>query len=136
MILAWCIAATVCAAATAAVLLHPSVWRNDRNLPVAQWWLLTLLVVPGQVLPPLLFWLAWKRTYYIIPFLGPPIRVGMAAVGWATCALFFSYLPATVYALRKRWHWLWLLLHPFGTIWMLWGKWKAVRVNGSHYGAD
>ncbi|WP_047490907.1 hypothetical protein [Terriglobus sp. TAA 43] len=120
MILAWCIATTVCAAAMAAILLTPSVLRSSGKLSIAKLWLLTLLVIPGQVLPPILLWLAWKRTYYIIPFLGPPIRVGMAAVVWAVCALFFSYLPAAVYALCGRCHWFWLLVHPIETFRMLW----------------
>lgn len=131
MILAGCIAATACAATTAAILLSPSVWKGSRKLSIAQLWLLTLLVVPGQTLPPILLWLAWKRTYYIIPFLAPPIRVGMAAVGWAACALFFSYLPSVIYALRRRWHWLWLLVHPCGTFRMLWHAWEAVRAKGT-----
>ncbi|SDF95941.1 hypothetical protein [Terriglobus roseus] len=123
MILAWCIAATVCAATMAATLLTPSVRRSSGKLSITQLWLLTLLVIPGQVLPPILLWLAWKRTYYIIPFLGPPIRVGMAPVAWALCALFFSYLPATVYALRGQWQWFWLLVHPAATFRMLWRQW-------------
>gem|GEM_PF-3652405 len=131
MILAWCIAATVCAAAIAAILLRPSVWGGSTSLSTAQLWLLTLLVVPGQVLPPVLLWLTWQRTYYIVPFIGPPIRIGMAAVGWASCALFFSYLPAAIYALRGRTHWRWLLLHPFGTICMLWREWETVRKTHS-----
>lgn len=127
MILAWCIAATVCAASMAAILLTPSVRRSSGKLPATKLWLLTLLVVPGQALPPILLWLAWKRTYYIIPFLGPPIRVGMPAVGWAVCALFFSYLPVTIYALRGRWHWFWLLVHPIATFRMLWRQWSTGR---------
>ena len=125
MIVTWCIAATVCAAAMAVVLLTPSVLRSSGKLPPTKLWLLTLLVVPGQVLPPILLWLAWKRTYYIIPFLGPPILVGMAAVGWAAAALFSSYLPATVYVLRGRWHWFWLLVHPLETFRMLWRQWST-----------
>ena len=130
MILAWCIAATACAVAMAVVLLRlPSTQRmqGGRSISIVQLWLLTLLVVPGQALPPVLLWLAWKRTYYIIPFLGPPILVGVAAVWWAASALFFSYLPAAVYALRRQWHWLWFLVHPFGTARMLWREWEVIR---------
>lgn len=129
MILAGCIAVTVCAAAMATLLLSPPVWRSSGRLAITQLWLLTLLVLPGQVFPPVLLWLAWKKTYYIIPFLGPPIRVGMAAVGWASCALFFSYLPAAIYVLRKRTHWHWLLFHPLRTIWMLWREWRNRSQN-------
>lgn len=136
MILAWCIAATVCAIAMAAILLSPSVWRSDRKLSITQLLLLTLLVLPGQALPPVLLWLAWKRTYYIIPFLGPPIRVGMAAVGWAICALLFSYLPTAIYALRERTHWRWLPLHPLGTLWMLWQAWETARMPESQRSTD
>lgn len=128
MILAWCIAATVCAATMAALLLR-RLAQHGRNLPIAQLWLLTLLVVPGQMLPPVLLWLTWKRTYYVVPFLGPPILVGLTGVRWAIVALFFSYLPAAVYALRRQWHWLWLLAHPFGTLRMLWTQWEGRKTE-------
>jgi hypothetical protein len=116
----------------AAILLWPPARQaqGGRTLTIAQLWLLTLLVIPGQALPPVLLWLAWKKTYYVIPFLGPPIIVGVAAVWWAASALFFSYLPVAVYALRRQWHWIWLLVHPFGTARMLWKDWEAIRETG------
>lgn len=119
--LALCVASAVCAAAMAFLLLCAR--------PYARWslWRLllgTLLLIPGQVLPLGLLWQAWRHTYFVIPFLGPPIRVGMAAVWWAGAAVALSYVPAIAHAWKRQWTWLCVVLHPCGTILMLWRGWK------------
>lgn len=123
MILAWCVASTMCAAALCLLLMtHPASMKTMRG---ARLWWSSVLLLPGQVLPPVLLWLSWSRTYYVIPFLGPPVRVGMLPVWWAIAAVLFSYLPAMGYAVQQRWRWYWIVLHPCGTIRMLWHGWQS-----------
>ncbi|SEC09077.1 glycosyltransferase [Terriglobus roseus] len=87
---------------------------------------MTLLLGLGQVLPLPLLWLAWERTTFIIPFLGPPIRIGMAPVWWSVVALLLSYLPRVVNAVRYRQSWLGALLHPVGVALLLVLQWVAL----------
>jgi hypothetical protein len=119
--LAWSVTSAVCAAALAVMLLRT---QHDAEWPVWKLLLCTLLVVPGQVFPLPLLWLAWQHMYFVIPFLGPPVRVGVPAVGWACVAVSFSYAPAIVYACSGRWRWTWVLLHPGGSVRLLWREWK------------
>ena len=86
----------------------------------------TLLLVAGQVLPLLLLWMAWRSTIFIIPFLGPPIRIGMAAVWWALAAVALSFLPRMVNAARKRQSWLSVMLHPLDVVLLLVLQWFAL----------
>lgn len=87
---------------------------------------MTLFLAVGQVLPLLLLWLAWQRTVVIIPFLGPSFRTGMAAVWLAAFALFCSYLPRVVNAIRYRQSWLGVALHPVGIALLLVLQWYAL----------
>lgn len=120
--LALCVTSAACATALAVLLLHT---RPHAGWPLWKLLLCTLLLVPGQVLPLGLLWQAWRHTFFVIPFLGPPIRIGMAAVWWAGVAVVLSYVPAIAYAWKRRWSWLWVVLHPCGTVHMLWLGWKS-----------
>ena len=62
----------------------------------------TVLLVAGEVLPLPLLWLAWRETSFVIPFLGPPVRIGLLPVWWAVAAVVFSYAAALVDAVRSR----------------------------------
>jgi hypothetical protein len=117
-----CVTSATCAAALAVLLFRA---QPDAGWPFWKLLLGTLLLVPGQVLPLGLLWQAWQRTYFVIPFLGPPIRVGMAAVWWAGAAVVLSYIPAVAYAWKGQWTWPWVVLHPCGTVRMLWSGWKS-----------
>jgi hypothetical protein len=86
----------------------------------------TLLLAAGQVLPLPLLWLAWRSTTFIIPFLGPPIRIGMAPVWWALAAVALSFLPRMVNAARKRQSWLSVVLHPVDVVLLLGVQWYAL----------
>lgn len=120
--LALCVTSAACAAALAVLLFRA---RPDGGWPFWKLLLCTLLLVPGHVLPLGLLWQAWQHTYFVIPFLGPPIRIGMASVWWAGAAVVLSYMPAIVYAWKKQWAWRWVVLHPCGTIRTLWRGWKS-----------
>lgn len=87
---------------------------------------MTLLLGLGQVLPLPLLWLAWERTTFLIPFLGPPIRIGMAPVWWALFAVLLSYLPRLINAVRYRQSWMGALLHPLGVALLLVLQWVAL----------
>ncbi|AFL90229.1 glycosyl transferase [Terriglobus roseus DSM 18391] len=87
---------------------------------------MTLLLGLGQVLPLPLLWMAWERTPFIIPFLGPPIRIGMAPVWWSAIAVALSYLPRVINAARYRQSWLSALLHPVGVAVLLVLQWVAL----------
>jgi hypothetical protein len=87
---------------------------------------ITLLLVAGQVLPLPLLWLAWMHTTFLIPFLGPPIRIGMAPVWWALAAVVLSYLPRVIYAIRYRQNWLFVVLHPVAVALLLVMQWYAL----------
>jgi glycosyltransferase involved in cell wall biosynthesis len=87
---------------------------------------ISVLLALGQVAPALLLWLAWQSTSFVIPFLGPPIRIGMAPVWWAAAALVMSYLPRLINALRYRQSWLGALLHPVGISVLLVLQWYAL----------
>jgi glycosyltransferase involved in cell wall biosynthesis len=87
---------------------------------------MTLLLGLGQVAPPLLLWLAWQRTTFLIPFLGPPIRIGVAPVWWAGAALLLSYLPRLINTMRYRQSWLGAALHPAGVGLLLVLQWYAL----------
>jgi cellulose synthase/poly-beta-1,6-N-acetylglucosamine synthase-like glycosyltransferase len=87
---------------------------------------ITLLLGLGQVLPAVLLWLAWQRTFFVIPFLGPPLRVGMQPVGWAAAALVLSYMPRLINTVRYRQSWLGALLHPLGVALLLVLQWVAL----------
>ncbi len=86
----------------------------------------TLLLAVGQVLPLPLLWLAWRSTTFIIPFLGPPIRIGMAPVWWALAAVALSYLTRVINAIRYRQSWLSVLLHPVDVVLLLGVQWYAL----------
>lgn len=87
---------------------------------------MTLLLGFGQVLPLPLLALAWERTTFVIPFLGPPIRIGMAPVWWAVAAVMLSYFPRAINAVRYRQSWLGALLHPLGVALLLVLQWVAL----------
>jgi glycosyltransferase involved in cell wall biosynthesis len=87
---------------------------------------MTLLLGFGQVLPLALLWLAWERTFFVIPFLGPPIRIGMAPVWWSLTALLLSYLPRVINAGRYRQSWFGALLHPVSVFLLLVLQWVAL----------
>ena len=87
---------------------------------------MTLLLGLGQVLPLPLLWLAWHRTRFILPFLGPPVRIGMGLVWISTVAAALSYLPRLVNAVRFRQSWLGVLLHPVGELLLLVLQWYAL----------
>ncbi len=87
---------------------------------------MTLLLGFGQILPLPLLWMAWKHTRFIFPFLGPPVRVGMAPVWTAVLALLLSYLPRIINAARYRQSWLGVLLHPAGVAVLLVLQWYAL----------
>jgi hypothetical protein len=87
---------------------------------------MTLLLGLGQVLPLPLLALAWERTTFIIPFLGPPIRIGLAPVWWSAAAVVLSYLPRAINAARYRQSWLSALLHPAGVAVLLVLQWVAL----------
>lgn len=90
---------------------------------------MTLFLGLGQVLPVPLLWLAWQHTRFIVPFLGPPTRIGMAPV-WAACiASVLSYLPRVVNALRYRQSWLGAVLHPVGVAVLLVLQWYALALK-------
>lgn len=121
--LALCVTSAACAAGLAFLLLGS---RSDASCwPRWRLWLVMLLVIPGQILPLVLLWQAWRYTYFLIPFLGPPIRVGMGAVWWAVVAVAFSYTPAVACAWKRHWAWWWMVLHPCGTIRMVWRGLKS-----------
>ncbi len=86
----------------------------------------TLLLLLGQVLAAVLLWLAWQHTFFVIPFLGPPLRVGMSPVWWASAALVLSYLPRLINTVRYRQSWLGALLHPLGVVLLLVLQWVAL----------
>ena len=86
----------------------------------------TLLLGFGQVLPVPMLALAWQRTTFVIPFVGPPIRIGMAPVWWAVSAVVLSYLPRAISAVRYRQSWLSALLHPVGVAALLVLQWVAL----------
>lgn len=87
---------------------------------------ITLLLVFGQVLPLLLLGWAWTHTRYIFPFLGPPIRIGMAPVWWACAAVVLSYLPRLLNAARFKQSVPSALLHPLGVLLLLVLQWYAL----------
>jgi hypothetical protein len=87
---------------------------------------ITVLLALGQVAPLLLLWLAWQATSFVIPFLGPPIRIGMVPVWWAVAALVMSYLPRFINTVRYRQSWLGALLHPVGIAVLLVLQWYAL----------
>ncbi len=87
---------------------------------------MTLFLGFGQVLPLPLLWLAWRHTRFIVPFLGPPIRIGMGPVWIAAAALLMSYLPRVTNAARYRQSWLSVLLHPAGVATLLVLQWYAL----------
>ena len=87
---------------------------------------MTLLLGFGQVLPLPLLALAWQRTTFLIPFLGPPIRIGMAPVWWAMSAVVLSYLPRAINAVRYRQSFVSALLHPVGVAVLLVLQWVAL----------
>ena len=86
----------------------------------------TLLLGLGQVLPLPLAWIAWTRTSFIIPFLGPPIRIGTAPVWIALTAAVFSYVPRFLNAFKYRGSWLSAALHPLGVAVLLLLQWYAL----------
>lgn len=86
----------------------------------------TLLLGLGQVSPLPLLWLAWQHTRFIIPFFGPPIRVGMVPVWIAAAAVALSYLPRVINTIRYRQSWLGALLHPVGVLLLLVLQWYAL----------
>jgi hypothetical protein len=97
---------------------------------------MTLLLGLGQVLPiPLLLW-AWLHTSFIIPFLGPPIRIGMGPVWAATAACLLSYLPRLINTVRYRQSWLGALMHPLGMTLLLMLQWLALlrKISGRSAG--
>ncbi len=87
---------------------------------------MTMLLGFGQVLPLPLLWLAWRSTTFLIPFLGPPVRVGMLPVWIALAAVFFSYLPRVVNAAKYRQSWVSVLAHPMGVAVLLVLQWYAL----------
>jgi hypothetical protein len=87
---------------------------------------MTLLLGVGQVLPLPLLWLAWERTTFVIPFLGPPVRIGMEPVWWAAAAVVLSYLPRGINVIRYRQSWLGAVLHPLGIAVLLMLQWVAM----------
>ena len=87
---------------------------------------MTLLLGFGQVLPLPLLALAWQRTSFLIPFLGPPIRIGMAPVWWALTAVLLSYLPRCIDTVRFRQSIVSALLHPVGVATLLVLQWVAL----------
>lgn len=127
--LAWSVTSAVCAAALAVLLLRV---RPGEGLPVWKLVVCTLLLVPGQGMPVVLLWQAWRHTYFVIPFLGPPIRVGMVAVWWAVAAVLLSYMPAVAYAWKRQWAWSWVVLHPCGTVRMVWRGWTSHTAEHAH----
>lgn len=127
MLAAGCVASTICA--TGMLLLLSRTRVSAEHWPLWKLVLGTLLLVPGQVLPPVLLWQAWRHTYFVIPFLGPPIHVGMGAVWWASVAVVLSYTSAVVYACRRQWAWQWVVLHPCGTVLLLWRGWWSHSVK-------
>jgi hypothetical protein len=87
---------------------------------------MTALLVLGQALPLPLLWFAWQRIFFIVPFLGPPIRVGVEPAWWAFAAVVMSYLPRVVNAVRYRQRWLGVVLHPVGVAVLLVLQWYAL----------
>ncbi len=87
---------------------------------------MTLLLGLGQVMPLPLLWLAWHHTTFVIPFLGPPIRMGMAPVWWSIAAVVLSYLPRVINTVRYRQSWLGTVLHPVGVALLLVLQWYAL----------
>lgn len=87
---------------------------------------MTLFLGLGQVLPVPLLWLAWRHTSFIIPFLGPPIRIGMAPVWIATTVVVLSYLPRVVNTVRYRQSWFGTVLHPVSVAVLLVLQWYAL----------
>ena len=87
---------------------------------------MTLFFVMGQVAPLPLAWFAWSHTRFIIPFLGPPIRIGMVPVWIALAAALLSYLPRVLNAMRFRQSWLSVVLHPVGIAVLLVLQWYAL----------
>jgi len=86
----------------------------------------TLLLLLGQVLPLPLLVIAWERTTFVIPFLGPPIRVGMQPVWVALFAVGLSYLPRVMHAARFRQSAVGAVLHPVGVLVLLVLQWVAL----------
>ena len=87
---------------------------------------MTLFLGIGQVLPLPLLWLAWQHTRFIVPFLGPPIRIGVAPVWAASIAVTLSYLPRIVNTARFRQTWFGAALHPVGVLVLLVLQWYAL----------
>ncbi len=87
---------------------------------------MTLLLAFGQVLPLPLLWSAWRHTSFIVPFLGPPIRIGMGLVWAAACAVAMSYVPRILNAVHYRQRWLGVVLHPVGVATLLVLQWYAL----------
>jgi len=71
-----------------------------------------LWLVVGQILPVVLLWLAWQKTFVVIPFATPAYRVGMVPVWWALAAMVLAYFARFVQTLLCKGSWLSLLLHP------------------------
>lgn len=87
---------------------------------------MTLLLGFGQVLPLPLLWFAWRSTSFIIPFLGPPIRIGMMPVWISLVAVFCSYLPRFINAAKYRQSWGSALVQPVGVAVLLVLQWYAL----------
>ncbi len=87
---------------------------------------MTLFLGIGQVLPLPLLWLAWQHTRFIFPFLGPPVRIGVAPVWAASVAVALSYLPRIVNTVQYRQSWFGAALHPLGVLVLLVLQWYAL----------
>lgn len=117
-LLEWCAVSCVCAVALlafAAMQPHGVALR-------AAWSVLLLL---GEALPLLLLVTAWRHVRYVIPFLGPPIRIGMQPVWWALAAVILSYAAAVLDTVRARSPWWAAVLPPVHAVTTLLRIWKG-----------
>lgn len=103
-LLSWC---GIAAVSAAALVVFAAVQPRQMGLRVI--W--SVLLVLGEVLPLVLLCIAWWRTRFVIPFLGPPVRFGMLPVWWALAAVVLGYIAAAIDISRVRAQW-WLVVLP------------------------
>lgn len=116
-LLGWSVVSIVCAAvllAFAAMQPHSAALR-------AGW---SVLLVLGEALPLLLLPIAWRHVRYVIPFLGPPVRIGMVPVWWALAAVAISYAAAVLDTVRARSPWWTAVLPPVHAVLALLRLWR------------